>query len=95
MRVPPCGELFAWEFIKTRRPVNIRVDAPLVFNNIPMRVDAALNGSGLAYLPEDQVLAHVDVGRLIRVLDDCVRRSAAISLTIPAGGNPRMRSGCW
>jgi DNA-binding transcriptional LysR family regulator len=41
-----------------------------VFNNIAMRLNAVLAGLGLAYLPEDQVQAHLTDGRLIRVLED-------------------------
>jgi DNA-binding transcriptional LysR family regulator len=42
----------------------------LVFNNIALRMNAALAGLGLAYLPEDQVQTRLGDGRLVRVLDD-------------------------
>ena len=42
----------------------------LVFNTIGLRLEAALAGFGLAYLPEDQVGAHLADGRLVRVLAD-------------------------
>src|SRR5882672_11450451 len=48
----------------------VRVEGKLVFNNIALRVNAALAGSGLAYLYEDQVQEHVAEGRLVRVLGD-------------------------
>jgi DNA-binding transcriptional LysR family regulator len=41
-----------------------------VFNNLALRLNAALSGLGLAYLPEDQVRTHLADGRLIRVLAD-------------------------
>ncbi len=47
-----------------------RVEGPLVFNNIALRLNAALAGIGLAYLPEDQVQPYLTDGRLIRVLAD-------------------------
>jgi DNA-binding transcriptional LysR family regulator len=50
--------------------VKVRVEGQLVFNNIALRVNAALAGLGLAYLPEDQVQAHLTEGRLVRVLAD-------------------------
>jgi hypothetical protein len=31
----------------------VRVEGPLVFNNLALRLNAALAGLGLAYLPED------------------------------------------
>jgi hypothetical protein len=33
-------------------------------------VAAALDGAGLAFLPEDEVLAQIEAGQLVRVLDD-------------------------
>jgi DNA-binding transcriptional LysR family regulator len=41
-----------------------------VFNNLGLRLNSALDGLGVAYIPEDQVLPHIAEGRLIRVLDD-------------------------
>jgi DNA-binding transcriptional LysR family regulator len=48
----------------------VRVEGQLVFNNIALRLNAALAGLGLAYLPEDQVPMYLADGRLVRVLDD-------------------------
>ena len=48
----------------------MRVEGQLVFNNLALRVNAALAGFGLACLPEDQVRAHVADGRLVEVLAD-------------------------
>ena len=70
LRLPTYGGLYAWEFEKGGRELKVRVEGQLVFNNIPLRVNAALAGLGLAYLPEDQVEAHLADGRLIRVLAD-------------------------
>lgn len=70
MRLPTHGNLFAWEFEKDGRELRVRVEGQLVFNNIAMRLDAALRGLGLAYMPEDQVEAYVGEGRLVRVLMD-------------------------
>jgi DNA-binding transcriptional LysR family regulator len=68
MRLPTYGGLFAWEFERDRRELKVRVEGQLVFNNIALRLNAALDGLGLAYMPEDQVEAHIAEGRLIRVL---------------------------
>jgi DNA-binding transcriptional LysR family regulator len=70
LRLPTHGGIYVWEFEKGRREVKVRVDGPLVFNNIALRVEAALAGFGLAYLPEDQVQPYIADGRLIRVLAD-------------------------
>jgi DNA-binding transcriptional LysR family regulator len=50
--------------------VKVRGEGQLVFNNLAMRLHSALDGLGLAYMPEDQVLLHVREGRLVRVLED-------------------------
>jgi DNA-binding transcriptional LysR family regulator len=70
IRLPTRGGLYAWEFEKDGREVKVRVEGPLVFNNLALRLNAVLAGIGLAYLPEDQVTAHIAGGRLVRVLED-------------------------
>jgi DNA-binding transcriptional LysR family regulator len=70
LRLPTYGGLFAWEFEKRGREVKVRVEGQLVFNNIALRLRAAVAGLGLAYVPEDVVQAHLADGRLIRVLED-------------------------
>jgi len=70
LRLPTYGGLYAWEFEKNGREVNVHVEGQLVFNNIALRLNAALAGLGLACLPEDQVQADITAGRLVRVLTD-------------------------
>ena len=70
LRLPTYGGLYAWEFEKNGREVKVHVEGQLVFNNIALRLNAALAGLGLAYLPQDQVQADIAAGRLVRVLAD-------------------------
>ncbi|MDX6535581.1 MAG: hypothetical protein QOF68_3325 [Gaiellales bacterium] len=70
LRLPTYGGLYAWEFEKDGRELRVRVEGQLVFNNLALRINAALAGLGLAYLPEDQVHPHLRDGRLIQVLAD-------------------------
>jgi DNA-binding transcriptional LysR family regulator len=70
LRLPTYGGMYAWEFERHRREVRVRVEGQLAFSTAPHVVGAAISGFGLAYVPEDMVLAHVKAGRLIRVLDD-------------------------
>jgi DNA-binding transcriptional LysR family regulator len=82
IRLPTQGGLYVWEFEKRGRELRVRVDGRLIFNNLALRLNAALAGLGLAYLPEDQVQAHLAKGRLIRVLEDwCPPFSGYISIT--------------
>jgi len=70
VRLPTYGGLFPWEFEKDGREIKVRVDGQLVFNNISLRLESALAGLGLAYLPEDQVSAPIKSKRLVRVLEN-------------------------
>jgi DNA-binding transcriptional LysR family regulator len=70
LRLPTHGGLYAWEFEKAGRELKVRVDGQLTFNTLALRLNAVLAGLGLAYLPEDQVRAHLTSGRLVRVLAD-------------------------
>ncbi|AOF93262.1 LysR family transcriptional regulator [Sinorhizobium sp. RAC02] len=69
-RLPTYGGLFAWGLEKDGREVKVRGEGQLVFNSLSMRLTSALDGLGIAYLPEDQVLKHIAEGRLVRVLED-------------------------
>jgi DNA-binding transcriptional LysR family regulator len=69
-RLPTYGGLFPWGLEKDGREVKVRGEGQLVFNNLALRINSALDGLGVAYVPEDQVLAHVNKGRLVRVLED-------------------------
>jgi DNA-binding transcriptional LysR family regulator len=66
----------------------VRVEGHLVFNNIALRLDAALSGFGLAYLPEDQVSEHIAKGRLIRVLADWCPSFSGYHLYYPSRRQP-------
>jgi len=69
LRLPTRGGLYAWEFEKGGRPVNVRVEGQLVVNDIALMRKAAIDGVGMAFLPEDHLKADLDAGRLVRVLE--------------------------
>src|ERR1700712_1718635 len=62
LRLPTHGGLYAWEFEKAGRELRVRVEGQLVFNATTPMLDAALEGFGLAYLPEDDVPGHLAGG---------------------------------
>lgn len=70
LRMPTRGGLYAWEFEKDGRELNVRVDGQLVFNGIEQVLYAALGGLGLGYVPEDLALSYLTKKRLVRVLED-------------------------
>ncbi|MER8825189.1 LysR substrate-binding domain-containing protein [Mesorhizobium sp. M0938] len=69
-RLPTYGGLFAWGLEKDGREVKVRGEGQLVFNSLSMRLSSALDGLGIAYLPEDHAMSYVADGRLVRVLED-------------------------
>jgi DNA-binding transcriptional LysR family regulator len=70
LRLPTHGGVYAWEFEKGERELRVRVDGQLTFNAIYPIIQAAVDGYGLAYAPEDIVSDHIKEGRLVTVLDD-------------------------
>jgi DNA-binding transcriptional LysR family regulator len=88
LRLPTHGGIYPWEFEKRGRGVKVRVEGQLVFNNIALRLKAAIAGFGLAYLPEDQVQAHIASGRLVRVLADWCPPFSGYHLYYPSRRQP-------
>jgi len=84
IRMPTYGGIFPWEFEKNGEELKVRVEGQLVFNNTAMRLGAALQGLGLAYMAEDLVQAHVAEGRLIRVLEDWCEPFSGYHLYYPS-----------
>ncbi len=70
LRLATAGGLYAWEFEKDGRVLNVRVDGQLIFNTTRMMIAAARSGLGLAFVPEAEVAAQIADGRLVRVLSD-------------------------
>jgi DNA-binding transcriptional LysR family regulator len=70
LRMRSSGRLYAWEFEKAGRAVNVRVDGQLIFDNLHLCVRAAIAGMGLTFVPEDCVEEDVARGRLVKLLTD-------------------------
>lgn len=70
IRLPTYGGVLSWSLAKNGREVNVRGEGQLVFNSLSMRLSSALDGLGVAYMPEDQALPYLADGRLVRVLED-------------------------
>ena len=70
LRFPTHGGLYVWEFERRGKHLNVRVDGQITLNSSPHIVLAALEGLGIAFLPEEEFAPHVEKGRLVRVLED-------------------------
>jgi DNA-binding transcriptional LysR family regulator len=70
LRLPTYGGLYAWEFAKDGKELQVQVQGQMIFNTTPQMLTAAEQGFALAYVPEDLVERQIAEGRLIRVLED-------------------------
>lgn len=64
------GGLYAWEFERDGRELEVRVEGQVIVNTSPQIVRVALDGFGIAFLPEEEFQPHFETGRLVRVLGD-------------------------
>lgn len=87
-RLPTYGTIFQWGLEKDGHQVKLRSEGQLVLNTLGLRIAAALDGLGIAYLPEDQILAHVAAGRLVRVLEDWCKPFPGYHLYYPSRKHP-------
>ncbi|QNH12517.1 LysR family transcriptional regulator [Xanthomonas sp. SI] len=70
IRFPTHGGIYVWEFERRNRQVNVRVEGQVIFSTSPPIVRAALDGLGIAFLPEQEFAPYLEDGRLVRVLED-------------------------
>jgi len=70
LRLTTAGSLYAWEFSKDGRELNVRVEGQLIYNSVLPILSAALDGHGLANIPEFMARPHIERGDLIEVLTD-------------------------
>ena len=84
LRLATAGGLYAWEFEKDGRELNVRVTGALTFSRAPLTVRAAEDGFGLACVPEDHVASRLAEGRLVRVLEDWCPPFAGYHLYYPS-----------
>jgi DNA-binding transcriptional LysR family regulator len=88
LRLPTHGGLYAWEFERGGRELRVRVEGQLTFNGTSQMLNAALSGSGIAYVPEDLVQPHIAKRRLRRVLEDWCPPYAGYHLYYPSRRQP-------
>lgn len=70
IRHRPSGAVYAWEFEKDGKAFTVKGEGQLVFNSIVHVLNGAIDGIGLAYVPEALAAPHLADGRLREVLAD-------------------------
>jgi DNA-binding transcriptional LysR family regulator len=88
IRLVSSGALYAWEFERDGRSVNVHVDGPLVVNDMHMLMDAALQGTGLAIVMRDLATDAIATGRLVQVLEEWSPPFAGYHLYYPNRRHP-------
>lgn len=64
------GSIYAWEFERDGRAFSIKLDGQLVFNSIMHVLNSAIDGIGVAYVPEELAAPYLADGRLVSLLTD-------------------------
>jgi DNA-binding transcriptional LysR family regulator len=63
------GALARWTFDEAGREIELAVSGPLIARDFPTMLGAALQGIGLAQLPEPMVAEGLKAGKLVQVLE--------------------------
>ncbi|OJT24133.1 hypothetical protein BO221_13155 [Archangium sp. Cb G35] len=88
LHLPTYGGLPPWGYKKGAQELRVRVEGQLVFNSINPILEAALDGFGLAQLPDALVQPLLDRGDLVEVLADYSQRFPGYHLYYPSRRQP-------
>ena len=77
------GALALWSLNERGRAIEVAVKGPLIANDVPTMLGAALQGVGLAQVPEPITHQHVAAGRLVYVLEPFVPTAPGVFLYHP------------
>src|ERR1700712_181725 len=61
---------YRWEFEKGKKSMSVAVNGPLVVDDLELVIRGALDGVGLAFVGEQEVISYLEERKLIRVLQD-------------------------
>ena len=88
LRLPTYGGLYAWEFEEEGQERKVRVDGPLTFSSVFAILQAAIDGFGIACLPDAVVQPHLASGALEAVLTKFSPPFAGYHLYYPSRRQP-------
>lgn len=84
LRLPTNGGLYTWEFEKDGERLKVRVSGQITLNGVYPLLNAALDGFGLSYIPQNIVTPYLAEGRLQQVLEDWCPTFAGYHLYYPS-----------
>ncbi|CAM3364341.1 LysR family transcriptional regulator [Thalassospira profundimaris] len=83
----PDGSVFRWRFEKDGEAVQIDVNGPITLDEASLARAAVLEGIGVGCFMERDVLADIEAGHLVRVLDDWTLPFSELCLYYPGRRN--------
>lgn len=92
-RFPHSGRLQDWPLSADALAADFVLPVSIVCNNLEARIAFALQGLGIACLPDFAIGAHLAAGRLIQVLPQCTESGVPFHIMWPSGKHmaPRLR----
>jgi DNA-binding transcriptional LysR family regulator len=88
------GSIAPWSFVNGNEAVEVIVSGPFIANDVPTMLGAALEGMGLAQVPEPLAAGHVRAGRLVLLLEPYASMAPGVFLYYPASRQmmPKLRA---
>ena len=83
----PDGSLFRWCFEKDGEQVQIDVRGPIALDEASLARAAVLEGVGVGYIFEQDILSEIEAGRVIRILKDWTPPYPGLCLYYPGRRN--------
>ena len=82
------GALYRWDLERRGKSASIDVDGPMTLGNVNLMIEAALNGIGVAWVPDYLAGEYVASGRLVQLLADWSPSFPGLCLYYPANRHP-------
>ena len=88
------GSITPWSFVNGNEAVEVIVAGPFIANDMPTILGAAVEGLGLAQVPEPIAAGALKVGKLVRVLEPFAPRAPGVFLYYPGNRQimPKLRA---
>lgn len=86
-RFPNTGKLQVWPLRGDTQELDLQLPTSMVCNNLEARISFALQGIGIAYLPDFAIQQWLANGKLVRILDDC-SQAGDYRIMWPSGKHP-------
>jgi DNA-binding transcriptional LysR family regulator len=84
----PDGALYRWHFEKGGDTAQIEVSGPMTFDELNLSRAAVLAGFGIGFYFEQDVIADIDAGTLVRLLEDWTPPFPGLCLYYPGRRHP-------